>query len=103
MLYDSWNVRDASTHVLQGAHIAPVMHPQDVCHAAALRAFLPLKLMETRAAQNAFCCRQAPTLGQNMKQLRRMNARQTPPGCLVDAKLLNVSCMTPYASYMSQR
>ena len=42
--YHSRIIWDAGTQVLNGSHIAPVMHPQDVCHAASPGADVPLQL-----------------------------------------------------------
>ena len=44
--------------MLDGAHIAPVMHSQDVSHAARLRALIPLQAAELRGAQDPTCCMQ---------------------------------------------
>ena len=42
--YHSRIIRDAGTEVLNGSDVAPVMHPQNVCHATLPGACVPLQV-----------------------------------------------------------
>ena len=54
--HNSWVIRNAGAEVLNGPHVAPVMHSQYVCHAAPSGGGVPQQLGEVAAAQDPRSC-----------------------------------------------